>query len=53
VEREFKMMLSDEEVEQIKELMVKLNQPLWKSFIPPGLVILTNKLEKAIKEHGS
>jgi len=51
MDREIRMILSDEEIAQIKDLMVKLNQPLWKSFIPPGLNTLVKKVEKAI--HGN
>ena len=51
-EHEFKMLLSDKEIADLRELMVKWNTPLWQSFIPKSLRNVVAKLEKAIKEHG-
>lgn len=46
----FEIDLTDEEVEQIRELMMKLRQPIWRSFIPPGLGTLVHKLEHTFRK---
>lgn len=42
--------ITDEELAGIRQLLVKLQQPMWKSMIPKHLVTLVRKIEHAVRK---